>query len=221
MSSDPKSSRGFFLIVVLVNAGLVAWWWLSQQQISHENGPIENLQAITLLVTFALFCMTAAKDSGVVRTAAIALAASSFLLLVREIDLRAYIAPEWRVTASAGAKQLMWLVAASTLVYVLTRYRHLLKVIRSSLTPEAWKAWAFYLWLPLLIVSQLIEEWTDVTRLDDRYAYWASGQFWEEIFELNAYLVFLYTAYLLKIAGRRSRAARASADAMRHAPRSN
>jgi len=193
----------------------VAWWWLSPQQISHENGPIENLQILVLLLTCVLSCI-AARKPGERRTAAVALAGSSLLLLVRELDLRPYMPPEWIASASTGAKILMWLVFAATLAYILSRYRHILDFIRSG---RILKAWVFFLWIPLLILGQLIEEWTDVTHDDDRYDYWASGQFWEEMTELNAYLIFLIAAYTLYRVNRCPSADGAGASAIHRASR--
>ena len=43
-------------------------------QLAHENGPIENIQAVALAFAFALFCLQATKEPGAARTAAVALA---------------------------------------------------------------------------------------------------------------------------------------------------
>ena len=86
----------------------------------------------------------------------------------------------------------MWLVGSITVLYVLSRFRHLPGLIRSSLR---WKAWPFYLWLPLFLAGQWIEVWTNEARYEPLRGSWVSGQFWEEMFELSAYLVLLFAAY--------------------------
>ncbi len=164
-------------------------------QLAHENGPIENLQVVALAFAFALFCLQATKEPGAARTAAVALASLCFIVLLREVDFRMFDAPDWliAVTSGRGRKTIHWAIASVTVIYVLSRFRHLPSLIRSSLT---WKAWPFYLWFPLFLVGQGIEIWTHEARNDALQGYWVNGQFWEELFELNAYLALLFAAFV-------------------------
>ena len=164
-------------------------------QLAHENGPIENLQVMALACAFALFCLQATKEPGASRTAAVALASLCFIVLLREVDFRMFDAPDWLITVTSGRgrKIIHWAMASLTVIYVLSRFRHIPSLIRSSLT---WKAWPFYIWFPLLLVGQEIEDWTHEARNDAVNEYWANGQFWEELFELNAYLVLLFAAFV-------------------------
>jgi hypothetical protein len=43
---------------------------------------------------------------------------------------------------------------------------------------------------------EMIELRAHATRHDDLPGYWANGQFWEELVELNAYIVLLFAAYI-------------------------
>jgi len=164
-------------------------------QLAHENGPIENLQVVALACAFALFCLQATKEPGASRTAAVALASLCFIVLLREVDFRMFDAPDWLITVTSGhgRRVIMWLVASLAVIYVLSRFRHLPSLIRSSLI---WKAWPFYLWFPLFLLGQGIEVWTHEARNDALQGYWVNGQFWEELFELNAYLALLFAAFV-------------------------
>jgi membrane associated rhomboid family serine protease len=181
--SVPEAAAG----KLVLSAGL--------DQLAHENGPIENLQVVALAFAYVLFCLQATKEPGAARTAAVALAGLCFILLLREVDFRIYDVSDWLITVTSGhgRRVIIWLVASLTVIYVLSRFRHLPSLIRSSLT---WKAWPFYLWLPLFLVGQGIEVWTNEARHDALQGYWGNGQFWEELFELNAYLALLYAAFV-------------------------
>jgi hypothetical protein len=68
-------------------------------------------------------------------------------------------------------------------------------------------------------VGQEIEVRTHEARNNALQGYWVNGQFWEELFELNAYLALLYAAFVFRdVYG--SRSPRGSSDAHR-APNSN
>jgi len=172
---------------IVLSAGL--------DQLAHENGPMENLQAVALAFAFALFCLKAANEPDAARTAAVALASLCFILLLRELDFRIYDVSGWLITVTSGhvRRVIIWLVASLTVIYILSRFRHLPGLIQSSLT---WKAWPFYLWFPLFLAGQGIEVWTHEARNDALQGYWVNGQFWEELFELNAYLALLFAAYI-------------------------
>jgi len=139
--------------------------------------------------------LQATKEPGASRTAAVALASLCFIVLLREVDFRMFDAPDWLITVTSGhgRRVIMWLVASLAVIYVLSRFRHLPSLIRSSLI---WKAWPFYLWFPLFLLGQGIEVWTHEARNDALQGYWVNGQFWEELFELNAYLALLFAAFV-------------------------
>ena len=109
--------------------------------------------------------------------------------------MRIFDAPEWLINITTGLvrKGLSTILAVLTAVYVATRYKNVPGLIRSSLT---WRAWPFYIWPLLLITAEKIELRAHATRLDDLPGYWANGQFWEELVELNAYIVLLFAAYI-------------------------
>ena len=84
-------------------------------------------------------------------------------------------------------------IIAVLLLYVATQWRHFTAMVRPFLK---WGAWPLLLWLPLLLVGEMIEVATHATRKDALLGYWANGEFWEELLELNAYLVLLFGAYV-------------------------
>ena len=193
----PPALRQSLLIALIVfNIALVLWTMSTGPDwIAKESGPVEGLQAVALVIAFAAFCRDAIKHPGASRPAAVTLACLCFIIFFREIDLRIFDAPEWLINITTGLvrKGLSTILAGLTAVYVASRYKDVPGLIRSSLT---WRAWPFYIWPLLLITAEKIELRAHATRHDDLPGYWANGQFWEELVELNAYIVLLFAAYI-------------------------
>ena len=181
---------------MVFNIALVLWTMSTGPHwIAKESGPIEGLQAVVLATAFALFCRDATRHPGASRPTAVTLACLCFIIFFREIDLRIFDVPEWLINISTDLvrKGLSTIFVVLTAVYVATRYKNVPGLVRSSLT---WRAWPFYTWPLLLFTAEKIEVRVHATRLNDLPGYWANGQFWEELFELNAYIVLLFAAYI-------------------------
>lgn len=193
----PASFRhALFALLLVGNLALISWAQaVGPDWLVKESGPIESLQAFALAAAFFIFCANIAGSRDVSRVAAIAFTCTCFLLFFREFDFRVYGAPEWLVAVSTGPVRRVLYVAiiAVLLLYVATQWRHFTAMVRPFLK---WDAWPLLLWLPLLLVGEMIEVATHATRKDALLGYWANGEFWEELLELNAYLVLLFGAYV-------------------------
>ena len=188
--------HGLLALLIFGNIALIAWaTTVGADWLVKESGPIESLQAVALAAAFFIFCANTANTKGAARVAAIIFTCACFLLFFREFDFRVYGAPEWLVTASSGTGRRILFVAiiAVLTVYVATQWRLFTAMVRPFLK---WDAWPLLLWLPLLLTGELIEVVTHNTRKDASFGYWGNGQFWEELFELDAYLVLLFGAYV-------------------------
>ncbi|MFQ5625459.1 MAG: hypothetical protein ACE5FM_02265 [Methyloligellaceae bacterium] len=186
-----KSARVFFLIVALVNIGLLAWWWLSQDQILYESGPLENLQAAVLGVAFATFYVHGKKLEGTGRTAAVIFCFICFYVFFKEVDFRELPVPDLVLSITTGRirKLLFWFFFLLVTVYIISRFTQILKIMPAMLY---WRAWPYYLWFALIIFAELAEE---VSRTyGNAFGSFAIpyGLLLEEMLEFNAYMVLLF-----------------------------
>lgn len=182
--------------LLLCNLALIVWAFaVGPDWLVKESGPIESLQAFALAAAFFIFCanVVSAKDAS--RIVAIIFCCACFMSFFREFDFRVYGAPEWLIAMSSGPvrRALYVTIIAVLVVYVATQYRYFTAMVLPFLK---WDAWPLVLWVPLLLVGELVELATHATRKDASQGYWANGQFWEELLELNAYLVLLFGAYV-------------------------
>lgn len=191
---DPKA---LFLVVVASFNIPFLWWGLTAggEFLADEGGVLETAQAATLLVALVLFLMDAIKFDQPSRSGALILTCVCLFMFFREMDFRTFGAPEWIITLSSGpGRRILFIIGASAvIIYALRNYRHLLALIPSGLTL---RAWPFYVWPILLLLGEGVEVITHATRKDDLHGFWVSGQLWEEILELDAYVMLAYAALI-------------------------
>lgn len=133
----------------LTNAAL----WLSR-----ENGYLENLQVLFIVIAL-LTCMWAtAIHNGADRTVPWVLAAACCVCLIREIDSRTFGGPAWVASLTSGEVVKIWYAAllAMTITYVVKR-REDLYVIVPILFNVWW--WPLYASAVLISFGQTLDQW--------------------------------------------------------------
>jgi hypothetical protein len=191
--SQLKSARIFFLIVALVNIGLVAWWWFSAHKISYESGPLENFQAAALFLVLVIFLFKIRKLEGAGRTAAMIICLATFSMLLREVDFRTMPVSDLVLSITTGhfRDSVFGLSFLLIFVVIISQFKHFQMIVAAMLH---WRAWPYYLWIGLIIAGEMAEE---VSRANGNM-FWdftiPHGQFWEEMLELNAYGVLLFAS---------------------------
>ncbi len=186
----------FVALTIALNVPLVIWATTAGPDfLADEFGVLEFAQAFALLMAAVLALVDAAKYSQPTRTAAILLSSVCAFLFFRELDLRVFDAPYWLVAVSTGeVRRAIFVIGASaTIIYAVSQFRNLIKLIPCALS---WKIWPFVSWPILLILGEVVAVMTHDTRTDDLHGFWQAGQFWEELLELDAYIVLLYAAYV-------------------------
>lgn len=186
----------FVALTIALNVPLVIWATTAGPDfLADEFGVLEFAQAFALLMAAVMALVDAAKYSQPTRTAAILLSSVCAFLFFRELDLRVFDAPYWLVAVSTGeVRRAIFVIGASaTIIYAVSQFRNLIKLIPCALS---WKIWPFVSWPILLILGEVVAVMTHDTRTDDLHGFWQAGQFWEELLELDAYIVLLYAAYV-------------------------
>lgn len=188
----------FLFLVLFISINIPFLWWgltAGSEFLADEGSVLETAQAVTLIVALGLFCSDAVKFDQPSRSAALILACVCLFMFFREMDFRTFGAPDWIIGLSSGpGRRVLFFVGASAVIlYALRHYRNLLALVPSGLS---FKAWPFYAWPILLLLGELVELLTHATRKDDLHGYWVTGQLWEEMLELDAYLVLAYAAYM-------------------------
>lgn len=133
----------------LTNAAL----WLSR-----ENGYLENLQVLFIVIALLTCIWAAAIHNGADRTVPWVLAAACCVCLVREIDSRTFGGPAWIASLTSGEVGKIWYAAllAMTTAYVIKR-REDLYVIVPNLFDVWW--WPLYASAMLISFGQTLDQW--------------------------------------------------------------
>ncbi len=199
------------LLLIAINAGFLVWGWSGDFEISGESGPIENTQVLILCVAFATYALQISKHEGVARNLAIALSFVCFFIALKEMDFR-----ELRPASPGGRaywventipelirKFMKYGSWAVFIVFLICRYREIPDMVRAVIS---WSAWPYFLCLGLLLMSQALEHggFRNPQGLEGNALREALNEFhrsriiaelWEELVELNAYLVLLYAGW--------------------------
>lgn len=184
----------FVLVMAAVNVPLISWRFASGSEFLADEGGIMEMGQVALLgLGFVLFSIDAVRSPSALRSAAVIMACACLFMFFREMDFRTLGAPQWVVALSSGPgrRMLFYIGLAILLAYAFINRRHLLEIVRS-----VWslRAWPLYLWPALLLVGEAVEFQTHATRKDELHGYWSTGQFWEELLELDAYIVLVFAA---------------------------
>ena len=182
------------LVFAAVNIPLITWRLASGSEfLADESGVMENAQVIVLALAFVFFSLDALRTHPALRAAAVVMACLCLFMFFREMDFRTLGASEWVISLSSGPgrRKLFYAGLAILLAYAVMKRRQLLAVFPAALSL---RAWPLYLWPVLLLAGEAVELQTHATRKDDLPGFWSTGQFWEELLELDAYIVLVFAA---------------------------
>jgi len=195
ISTGHRDTGALFLaLIVAINIPFIVWGLSAGGEfLTDEGGVLETSQAAMILGAFIWFCSDAARFGQPSKSAAVILSCICLFMFFREVDFRTYGAPDWVIGLSSGhGRRILFTAgAAFVLYYAVRNYRNLLQLVPAGLKL---RAWPFYVWPVLLILGELVEVYTHKTRKDDLHGFWTSGQFWEEMLELDAYILLAYAA---------------------------
>jgi len=197
----------FILCLIAVNGGLLVWAWMSSYGIVNENGPIENIQVLILGLAVVTYGLIISKQEGPAQTLAAIFCFLCVYLILKELDFRELeaIKPGWveNKIPEQIRKFLKFISLLVFIVFLISRIRDIPSMVRAMIS---WPAWPFYLCFALLLLGHAVEhpgfrnpdgltgKEEDLLQLAF-YRSLAIGKFWEELIELNAYLVLLYAAH--------------------------
>lgn len=144
--ASPVHSRTYkrIAIYVLGNAVLVALWVSgSAPQLAAEDGILETLQLLFAAAAIGVFAFVALEDDGPIGTSAAALAGLVAVALLREIDVRQMVVPDWMMIWADSVYRDAMLVGILILValYALRHRAHIGTWVRLSLKWHAWPLW--------------------------------------------------------------------------------
>ncbi len=174
------SNLGLVAPLAIIDVALIGAAAIDQSYVSAENGYVENLQLLILFVTALILISASNRQSGAKQSAAVALAGIAMSFFFRELDFRDLNLPmHLRLLTSAGVRDALFIaMILGVLIYMFMKRRWLWDWIWLVLTPRA----------AALIGAALFIAMGHV--FDDIYG----KTIWEEIFELNGYILLLFAA---------------------------
>lgn len=199
----------FFVCLLAINVGLLVWAWSSSYAIVDENGPLENFQVFILGLSFVTYVLIFSKQEGAAQTLAAVFCFLCVFMFLKELDFKQLklIGPGvgyWieNTLAERFLKLLQWLNLLFLIVFLISRIREMPALARAMLS---WPAWPFYMSFALLVLSQALEHegFPNSEKLAGAahyktltYFHHSEGiaKFWEELIELNAFMLLLYAA---------------------------
>ncbi len=175
--SSPLYALLTLLVVALVVAALIIETPFENfGVVLGEEGLIETLQQLVLLLTSILFFIAAVYQRGTDRMFVVGLGILCALFFFREWSFE----PLGVISHYLDSRLFRWheavAVIAIAAIYALLRPQYILPIIRFVLSS---KAWLFYVAVVLLVASHLFEN----------YSTSIYYEYYEEILELSAYLV--------------------------------
>lgn len=207
---QPWFMLAVFLCLIAINGGFFAWAWLSSYGISSENGPIENFQVLILGLALVTYVLIFSKQDCAAQTLAAVFSYVCFFLILKELDFRELqaigpgIKSHWieKTIPEQIRKFLKFFGLLLLIGFLIRRNRDIPTMVRAVIS---WSAWPLYLSFALLVLSLALEHpgfrnpggltGAEIRQaLDEFHQSQAIGKFWEELIELNAYMVLLYAA---------------------------
>lgn len=205
----------FFLCLAAFDAGLYVWASSTSFGIANENGAIENIQVLVLGLSFVTYILIFSKQGGAAQTLAGVFCFLCFFMILKELSFKELeymeldyigptVVPHWvdNVLAEQLRKILQWLNLLLLIVFLISRMRDISSLVRAMISRPAWP---FYLSFALLVLSQVLEHegFRDPggltgpelhSALADFHRSLSIAKFWEELIEINAFLILLYAA---------------------------
>lgn len=151
------------------------------QIVLGEEGLLEDLQEIVLLLATILFFTAAVYQQGPDRMFVVGMGILCALFFFREWSFE----PIGAISYYINSKEFRWHEAVAVIIiagiYALLRPHYILPIIKFVLSP---KAWLFYVAVLLLVASHLYENYSSSVYYE----------YYEEMLELSGYLVVLMLA---------------------------
>jgi hypothetical protein len=154
--------------------------------LAQENGPLEDLQLVVMLVAIAIFCFAGFKSRAAVGVAGFLMAATGTIIVLRELDFKEMLGIaslfDWLI-AEHLQNGLFAVVGFATALFAFAQRRYFWDLVRLGLR---WQAWPCFVAFCLLATAEFY--------LDGRAT--TSGHFWEELVETNGYLLLVLAAWV-------------------------
>lgn len=196
-------SRQFFfrllILMALVNlAALAAGLSLGWKRAAIENGFIENIQMMLILVSMAAALFASIRSAGLLRVAMAGWAAANLLMIQRETDFRAFGEEHWLFAVHDMRLRLaFWLPLVALLL--LWGLRHRSDALR-TLRALRWRhLWPFAMTGAIILGSELTEQVLKARWVTN----YEVAVFFEELIEVNAYCVMAAAAVTIAARVRR------------------
>ena len=188
--TKPESLIGRYRALVFIgflNIAIVALWYGGMApNIAVEDGVLETLQLLLAAGAFAAFMFTALEDEGPIGTSGTAIAAICAIAVVREIDVRKIVVPDWMMIWAYGPFRdtTVGVLLLLVILYAIVRRAHF-KGWLSLLF--RWRAWPFWLSGILLTSSMALDGGKIVSG--------KVGVLVEEMVEMNGCLLLLIAGW--------------------------
>lgn len=163
---------------------------------SRENGPLENIQVLLLLLGFICFLAPVKKSNPGFRCILLTGAMLSLSFILRELDVEDLAVPQWVILIASGTCRNIimgtgWLVLGAFIIKCLPELKKLVKQIVLSRIGVLLAASA------LLLMAG--------SPFDHKQIVIEHGRLYEEIFEIMGYVLVLVVAVTLNSAAYRAR----------------
>lgn len=196
------SRQFFFRLLILMGlanlAAFAAAAVLGWGRAAVENGFIENIQMVLIIVSMVAAILASIWSSELLRVSMAGWAAINLLMIQREIDFRTFGEEHWLFTLhDATLRFAFWIPLAAVLIVWAARYWRL--ALRSVMAVRWHHVWPAVLIAFIMLGSELTEQALKARWLTN----YEVAVFFEELFELNAYCVIAAAAVAIAVRVRR------------------
>jgi len=175
------------LLLIVLNGALLSLWFAGlAPRMATENGILETTQLLLVAGAFGAFMFAAMDDRGPIGTAGTALAAISAIAIIREIDVRKLVVPDWMMiwSYSPFRDTTVGALLVLVLIYTFVRRSHFNGWLAMLLRLDSWPLWLSGIFL------------TASMGLDgDKVISGELGVLIEELVEFNGYLLLLVASW--------------------------
>ena len=184
---SPSKSYRSLLSILMINAALIALWSSGLAPgLSAEDGILEMLQLLLAAGAFSVFMFAALQDDGPIGSAGTATAAIAAIAIVREIDVRKMVVPDWMMiwANSPFRDTTVAILLVLVLGYVWLRRDHFRGWLELLLRRAAWPFWLG----GMLLASSLVFDGGKIISGE-------AGVLVEEFIEFNGFMLLLVAGW--------------------------